>query len=185
MKHFHVYPKIEYSDNMAVNIMIRGKIREQVLNNHCLYYKYTITDDMKAETLSYKYYGTPSHVWAIYYANNIFDPVMDWPLSSKEFNKYIISKYGSIQKAAAQKTQDGKINYGSIHHFVLIDKTTNLEYVIDRDTFVKEGLTNPNSVKAITFYDYEYDLNEKKRQIKILDQVYLSNVLNEFYNLFK
>lgn len=165
--------------------MVRGKIREKVLNNKCLYYKYRITDDMRPEILSYKYYGTPNHVWALYYANNIFDPVVEWPLDTKQFSKYIVSKYGSLQKASAEKTEDGKINYNSIHHYLFIDKTTNLQYEIDKDTFITEGLTNPNAVKAVTFYDYEYAVNEKKRDIKILDQTYLTNILNEFYNLFK
>ena len=32
-------------------------------------------------------------------SNNIIDPYYDWPLSQEQFNKYIISKYGSVIKA--------------------------------------------------------------------------------------
>ena len=221
MKHFYAYPKIEYSNNLATNIMVRGRVREAVLKNSSLYYKYRIDDMMRPEIVSHKYYGTPNYVWAIYYANNIIDPLFDWPMTQKEFDKYIVEKYGSLQKAHSKYTELGKLNHDSIHHYLLneyhvIDKNTfvatnailskyptyhtayqqsipTLEkvgyviidnYVIDKETFLNIGSLNPSSVSAVTFYEHEYALNEKKRDIVILDKTFLYQIISEFENLF-
>lgn len=130
MKHFYAFPKIEYSDNLATNVMVRGKVRDAVLTNVALYYKYEIEDHMKAEMISHKYYGSPNYVWAIYYANNILDPRYDWPMNDREFEKYIVRKYGSIERAQTKFTTDGKINHESVHHYLLNDN-----YIIDKTTF--------------------------------------------------
>jgi hypothetical protein len=132
MKHFYVYPKIEYSNELATNVMIRGRMRDAVLQNSALYYKYRIDDFMKPEILSYKYYGSPNYVWAIFYANNIINPLTDWPMEQREFDRYMLQKYGSMDKAQLKYASDGKINYDSIHHYLLNDS-----HIIDERTFTQ------------------------------------------------
>lgn len=221
MKHFYAYPKIEYSDNLATNIMVRGKVRDAVLKNSALYYKYKIDDSVRAEIISNKYYGSPNYVWAIYYANNITHPIFDWPMSQREFDKFIVQKYGSIERAHSKYSETGKINHESIHHYVLneyhiIDKDTFVaanailtkystyytayqqsinqletkgyavfgDYIIDKQTFLNLGALNPDSLRAVTFYEHEYSLNEKKRDIVVIDKSFLYEIVSEFENLF-
>lgn len=219
MKHFYAYPKIEYSNNLATNLLVRGKIRDAVLNNTTLYYKYRVDDLMRPEILSYKYYGSPYYAWAIYYANNMTHPTFDWPMNQREFDKYILEKYGSLQKAQSKYSDGGKINHDSIHHYLLnnnhiIDRQTftvassilskyktyylahqdmlnkNLShfvidgFVIDKETFLNIGVLNPETVSAVTFYEHEYNMNENKRDILIIDKQYLFDIVNEFENLF-
>lgn len=219
MKHFYAYPKIEYSDNQATNIMVRGRVRDAVLNNSLLYYKYRIDEFMKPEILSHKYYGSPNYVWAIFYANNIVNPIMDWPMNQREFDRYILQKYGSLDKAQLKYASDGKLNYDSIHHYVLndhyiIDELTftqlnailtkyktfyqaneqvlknNLSelkignFIIDRETFLSLGALNPETVSSVTYYEHEYEMNEKKRDIVVIDKEYLFQIVSEFENLF-
>lgn len=135
MIHFEYYPSIEYSNNQAKNILVRGKIRDVVLNEGALYYKYTVPDDMKPETIAHKYYGSPNYVWAIYYANNIFDPINEWIKSPSEFERYVIQKYGTVESAMRLKNSDGSMNWDSIHHFIEVDPDDKKTYVIDRITF--------------------------------------------------
>jgi len=188
MRHFEYYPKIQYSDNLAVNIMVRGKIRDAVLKNSALYYKYTISDDMTAEIISHKYYDDPNKVWAIYYANNILDPVRDWPMTETQFQKFIIEKYGSIKKSATKFNADGSICWDSIHHFKLKDSDTKLEYVIDKQTFIQPydtpSGTIPDQAYPVTFYEHELFLNNEKRNIIILDKKHLNQIVSEIRNLF-
>jgi hypothetical protein len=219
MKHFYVYPKIEYSNNIATNVMVRGKIRDAVLQNSALYYKYRIDEFMKPETLSYKYYGSPNYVWAIFYANNIVDPLTDWPMNQREFDKYILQKYGSMDRAQLKYSSNGALNHDSIHHYVLnekhvIDETTFSQlnailskyktyyqanddmlkkgmssltignFVIDRQSFLSLGVLNPETVSAVTYYEHEYNENEKKRDIFVIDKEYVFQIVSEFENLF-
>lgn len=186
MIHFEYYPNIEYSNNLAKNILVRGKIRDKVLQNAALYYKYVVEDHMKPEIISNKYYGNPNHVWAIYYANNIFDPVNEWVKTEKELTEYIEQKYGSKESAMRLYNSDGTLCWDNIHHFIEIDSNDKSVYVIDRKTF-NEVRNNPDDkrvVKPVTFYEYEKEENEKKRNIIILDKTYLTQIIGELRNLF-
>lgn len=170
MKHFEFYPKIEYGDNHAVNILVRGKIRDAILEKSAMYYKYTITDSDRPDILATKYYGNPTSTWAIYYANNILDPRHDWPLSDSVFYDYVKSKYGSIYKAQSELEEP--------HHYLLDGK-----YIIDKETYLDPAVEGAKT--KVSAFEYEWNLNEAKREIKIIDVVYLSQITNELENLFK
>ncbi|MFN4975950.1 MAG: hypothetical protein ACK5GV_11950 [Bacteroidota bacterium] len=179
MRHFVYYPKIEYSNNLAVNITVRARIREAVMSNAGLYYKYTIEDGERFDIISHKYYGNSDYVWAIFYANNIIDPVADTPKSHNEFIAYIKAKYGNIQ-SPSQTT----------HHYEYIDTFSKKTYIIDEATYYNYlGQYEPYSdslrtVRIVSQYDYEFELNESKRNIVVLDKQYLGSITNELENIF-
>lgn len=180
MKHFYYYPKIEYSSQLATNITVRGKIRDALLKQNALYYKYTVSDGERPDIIASKYYGNSSYVWAIFYANNIFDPIFDWPLDSENFNSFIKSKYGSLE--LAKKTENAPCYY-------LLDK----KYYIDQasysdPTFPSQYDSSEQNAARKTKesqYDYETKINNKKRDIVVLDVQYLLQITNELKNLFK
>lgn len=181
MKHFSYYPKVEYSGVQATNIMVRGKIRDAILEKAALYYDYVISDGERADVLASKYYGNASYTWAIFYANNIFDPNNDWPMDSATLNSYIIKKYGSI--SSARNTDD------KFQHYLLDGK-----YVIDKNSYYDNNFPDrgeDNEAQNVlrktkmSHLDYEIMMNDKKRQIKVLDKAYLLQITNELKNLFK
>ena len=176
MKHFAYYPKVEYSKELAVNLMVRGKIRDAILEKSALYYRYTIEDGDRPDILSTKYYGNPSYTWAIFYANNMFHPIHDWPMTEFYFSKYLESKYGSVDNTYR----------GPPHHYEYVDQEKNV-YIIDKKTYdlYKADQDYPKEVKEISFFEYEHRLNENRRQIVILDNAYLATITNELKNLFK
>jgi hypothetical protein len=170
MKHFEFFPKIEYSDNQSINIMVRGKIRDAILEKSALYYKYELKDSDRPDILATKYYGNVHNTWAIFYANNIFDPRHDWPLNNHQFNDFIKSKYGNISKAQSELEEP--------HHYLL-----NGEYIIDKATYLNPAVEGTKT--KVSNFDYEWKLNEEKRSINIIDVVYLRQITNELENLFK
>lgn len=170
MIHFKPFPKIEYSEHLAVNIMVRGKIRDAILAKSALYYDYVVPEGYRPDVLATKYYGNSNQTWAIFYANEIFDPRFEWPLSNEEFNKYLKDKYGSVEWAK---------NIQNVHHYLLDG-----EYVIDKHTY--EDNTIPLSrKKAVSYYEYELNLNNEKAKIKVLDRIYLKQITNELEKLFE
>jgi len=179
MKHFHYYPQIEYSGNLATNIMIRGKIRDAILAKSALYYQYTISDDDRPDILASKYYGNSNYVWAIFYANNIFDPFFDWPLNRTNFIKYIVEKYGSVEKA--KSVSDNTVQY-VLDGAYFIDKESFLDPLYPEKTATAQQNTARKS--KLSAYDYEMILNDKKRDIYVLDILYLNQITNELKNLF-
>lgn len=167
MQHFEFYPRIEYSGEKLVNMLVRGKIRDHILKQNVLYYEYTVQDGQRPDIIATKYYGNPNFTWAIFYANNIFDPLHEWPLNSEDFDKHVKKKYGSLESA---KT--------TVHHYLLDDK-----FIIDKFTYDDPSIEFSRK-KIITNYDYEFQVNEDKRNIKVIDVIHLRQIVNELRNLF-
>lgn len=216
---FGKFPRIAYDIEgkrrtnyvITTNIFFRVRIIREILQNITAYYEYLIKDDDTPEILADKVYSNPEAHWIILMANNIIDPQYDWPLNYKNFNNYIISKYGSIENA--------KITY---HHYEKVitreesltgiitenryiinssniavsmadstipyDTYNNLPETQDYDTVdMKNGKTVIEITKRdrITNYDYELQLNENKRPIKIIKPEYYSQIIGEFDRLTK
>lgn len=93
------YPTVFYDNNIITDITVRLKFKDVVKNTLAVYYPYTIKEGERPDTLAYKYYDDPSYSWLIFLANDIYDPVYDWPLSNDMFNEMIKDKYGSIENA--------------------------------------------------------------------------------------
>ena len=116
---FANYPRIAYDISgsnstvpnytVAVNLMIRNKLKDTVEDDVTIYYPYVVPEGMRPDVLSYQYYGDTIYTWTIFLANNIVDPYWEWPLSYKDFREYVSDKYGSIETAKSQ-----------IHHYEYI-----------------------------------------------------------------
>ncbi len=149
---------------LLTNIVHRARIRKVLQNISPLYYTYTITDSDTPEIIAHKYYGNSNYYWIIFFSNDIINPYYDLPLTYENFQATMISLYGSIQAA---KT--------TIYQY-----TDNIGNVIDKTTFDAGPF---DEVNAISAYDYWFNLNESKRQIKLLDVNYLGQVEKELQNL--
>lgn len=147
--------------------MVRAKIREYVLNNAAIYYKHRIEEGERPDTLSTKYYGNASFTWLIFYANEIYDPIFDWPMSNEALAAHITNMFGSIQ--ISQQTD---------HHYLLDE-----QYIIDRNTFQDTSLP-ANRKRAVSVFEHFVNENEKKREIKLIDDVYSMQIVNEMRRLF-
>lgn len=177
MRHFEYFPKIEYGDNLAVNITVRAKIRNAILQKTALYYKYKISEGDRPDILAKKYYGNYLYTWVIFYANDMFHPVLDWPMESSDFTNYLKSKYGGIDTIQNIKLKP--------HHYEFTDPSTKRTYIIDEETHQQYSSEYPDFLRAVSFYDYEVEQNEKKRNIVVLDKQYLYQITNELELLFK
>ncbi len=199
-KYFDLFPKINYdifqdgtgNTIQFTNILTRLKISDDIKNNLYSYYEYDIRDGDTIEILAEKYYGDPEYHWIIALANDMVDPLFDWPKNNMNFDNYIISKYGSI---ATAKTQ--------IHHYQKeIDRTVNSQtkdaqiFEIDANTYNTIATysyttfnANNNTVleevktSIVYCYDWEFEQNENKRHIKLIKKDYLGEILKEFSDL--
>ena len=98
-EYFSNYPKIAYditgTNNtnpdftVAVNLMVRNKIRDAVESDITIFYPYVVPEGMRPDVLAYQYYGDTQYTWSILLVNNIIDPYWEWPLSYKDFRGYV------------------------------------------------------------------------------------------------
>jgi len=196
-----------YSNYETVpNITFRIAFVKEILENTASYYKYSIVDGDTPEGLANKVYGDPEAHWMILYANNIYDPHYDWPLNETSFIEYIISKYGSVSWAQTNTRHYEKVITREVRDTVTInrfqitqDQLTNndtrpdlplihdyyYDDIADEQSFTAYNV-NGTTVKetiardSISYYDHEFNLNEQKREIKIIKTIYYPQIKKEF-----
>lgn len=164
-KYFSNFPVIYYGDKIVKNIVLKTTILKDIFLDNSQFYTYQVKDGEKPTTIAYNYYGSVDYVWLVLLSNQITDPYFEWCLSNEELNAYIIKKYGSIE--TAQSTIIGYRDIGSDY----IYSPTTYQYVLDGEPV---GLT-----ETVYAYEHEVDLNEQKRNIKLIDSAYSAQIALE------
>jgi hypothetical protein len=183
--YFRNFPFVSYDidgdgiSQVVQNPLVRFKIVEKLQNSKFLYQEYIIEEESASE-ISFKFYGNETLDWVIYVTNNIIDPKYDWPLGYRDFNNFIIKKYGSVENASRQTTTD------NIHHYewivqqqqVLFDGTKIPErrLIIDKAKYDTLPVSERDIVRN---FEYEQRLNDDKRNIKLLREEFLQQFLAE------
>lgn len=195
-KYFSKYPKILHSfdginGTLVTNLLARIKMADSVLTNTLIYYEYSIQEGDTPEIVANKLYKDSEKHWVVLLTNKIFDPFYEWPQSSNQFNKFIINKYGSLESALTtphhyEKIVSSRDSYSG--------ETTTKVYEIDltsynalpaEPTIVTRTFDNGISVtvttsrRQVSEYDYESELNEKRRVIKLLKKEFIPQVEKE------
>lgn len=195
MQYFSTLPKIAYigennSSTLYTNLMARATIKSSLLTNPLLYYTYDVQDEDTPEIVAHKYYGDVYRFWIILLTNQIMDAQWNWPLSGRNFEKYMAEKY---------QNQDPS---NIVHHYEKImttidkeSKTETVNYItIDEETYdnlieSENDYGNMVTVKIekriVSVYDYELNLNESKRNIKILNKAYAAQLEQELERLMQ
>lgn len=207
MLYFDTLPKVMTNDQngnpiILTNIISRASLIEQMRNNPMLFYKYSIQDGDTPEIIAEKYYGDPYRYWIILYSNEIMDPVWDWPLTYTQFLDFINNKYKDLAEDADltpfEYTQTTvrqyrktitKTNSNSEETSTEIIPLTLAQYnalVENTQTYnisSTDSCTVTTTKSIQTLYDYEYELNEAKREINLLNQSYVNSFEETFKNL--
>lgn len=200
MLYFNTLPKVLTPDQngnyiLMTNILTRAKLIEELQDNPMLFYKYNIQDGDTPEIISEKYYGDPYKYWIVLYSNQIMDPVWDWPLNYQQFLEYINNKY------ATEAEDAGKTPYEytntTVHAYEKVITTTDsysetlTEKIIPLDVGAYNSFVETNNTytlpsgltctvratkRSVSLYDYEFDLNEAKREIKVMNNNYVNQM---------
>ena len=93
--------------------------------------------------------------------NEIVDYYEDWPMSVQRFEEFVKEKYENPQ---------------AIHHYEITQTSGDTTVTID----VGMNTTEYPSATAISNYQYEDSLQEKKRQIRLIQPRYVNEFVKEF-----
>jgi len=143
---FDRFPTIEYDGRMIVDISKRLAVHPLVKNNAAVFELYIVNEGERIEDVADYFYGDPKKHVFIMLMNDMIDPFYDWVMSYNELLKYVDGKY---------------LNAGGrtgIHHYEL------------------GGMVVPSTTTgaiSITNLQYEENVNESKRKIKILRKEYI------------
>ena len=206
MQYFSNLPKIIYTDKNKVstlytNLMARVSFIPDMLSNSLNFYEYDIQDGDTPEIVAHKYYNDISRFWIVLYCNEMMDPQWDWPLSNKQFDKYVINKYGNnINQIHHNEKVITKTSRGSENDKTVVEKfvISELEYttLLYAYAYNAAGISPSSTYNfstgfvdvtiqpvRITNYEYEVEQNENKRSIKLLNKLYADQLETEFTKL--
>ena len=171
------------------NLFRRTKIREDLFANFMQFDKYEIVGDERPDNVSEKVYGRDDLDWVVLLSNNIVDINNEWPLSQLQLNRFLADKYTpqelvSIHHYETLELRDNK-NQLILPAGLVVDEDFNLEYLSGGQIKSTNSLVEGRPVRAVTFFDYENDLNEQKRNINVIKKDFLGMFIKDFERIMK
>lgn len=213
-KFFNYYPKTFYTSNnnttgvdAVTNIIARFGFEQQLKQNSLAFYPYQIQDSDTPEIIADKYYDNSERHWIVLLFNDIIDPQFDWPLNQNAIIDYIDKKY-TANGAANTTVQTGiawALSENNVQAYFKVITTTGNDGTIstekiqvDANTYANISstttsyTTQANEIVTIavtketrSYYTYEIDENEKKREIKLLKSEFVPAVEKEFKRIIR
>ncbi len=208
-KFFNFYPKTFYTSNNSTtgvdavtNIIARFGFEKELKENSAAFYKYQIQDSDTPEIIAHKFYGNVERHWIVLLFNDIIDPQWDWPLKDNDLIDYIDAKY-TANGAANTTVQSGiawALSENNVQGYFKVVTTTGNDGTIsinklqiDANAYANVAATTNNYTTANneivtvavtketrSYYTYEVEQNEAKREIKLLKQDFVTAVEKEF-----
>ena len=206
MLYFDTFPLViasDYKNNaiLLTNLMARVEIIPSLLRNPLLFYSYDLKESDRPDIIANKYYDDSNKYWMVLYANEIMDPLYDWPLTSQQFDAYLKNKYSAaaggdafvlsyttntVQEYRKTITTYDSTSLETTSKTVVVDLTTYNSITTGSitQTFSSgASVTRTISKTAVSIYDYEIELNEAKRNIKLINSSYSNQLENDLKTL--
>ena len=167
------------------NLFRRIKLRDDFKNIFTLFDKFEIPEGLRPDTVAEGLYGSDELDWVVLITAGITNVRNQWPLSSKEIYDYSFDKYGTdLDNPRYWVTREIKDSKGKL--IMAKDNVVDPDFSI---TFYDTGLSinvtksGVEARTAVSNYEYETLLNDKKRNIFILKPEFLQQFLNDFRDL--
>ena len=167
--YFRNFPLIPYDSEgnlkfkTVTNLLRRVGMRTKLKTNTLLYDTYSVKEGETPEMIAHKLYGDPELHWIILLINEVTDRYHQWPMSLPQFQEYLVDKYD---------------NPDGIHHYETSqdsgDTKVKIEVFNEVDDDAYTGLT------PITNREYEENLQDSKRQIRLLDPSFVDQFVDEY-----
>ena len=163
------------------NFFKKGKLREDLFQDLTVFEKYSIKGDDRPDNVANEIYGDANLDWVVLLSNNIINIYNEWPLNQQAFESYVLDKYKTLEKLSENhhyesnevKDSSGVIIFPKGVRVSAAQSVSYFEPLSDEQVTV-----NPVS-KAVTNYQYEQSVNDKKRRIFLIKPIYLNVVFDD------
>ena len=211
-RYFTYFPKTVYnldennkSVDVITNIMSKFAFEPSFKDNSVVYYEYAVTDGETPEMLAHKFYGDAEKHWVILSLNDIYNPQVDWPLEQRSLIRYLDKKYYDEADTANTSVTGSQWARTNVYGYYKVENQTvtktgekiQQKYQVDANTYaniapstIVQTLGDGNTISVSiskeikTYLDYEYEVNEDKRLIKILKPEFINAVEEELRAVF-
>ena len=170
--YFSSFPQIPYDNvgngefKFVTNILRRVAARAKITQNTAFFDTYDVKEGETPEMIAHKLYGDSEYHWVVLLMNDIVDRYHQWPMSRRQFLAHINNKYTDVN---------------AVHHYEISQSSGDTTIEINVGT----SNTDYPSATAITNREYEQELQDELRKIRLLDPIYLENFVTEFETLME
>ena len=155
------------------DILRRVKQRNAIASGQFIFDTYDVVNGEKPEDIAYKWFGDAQLHWVILMTNNITDRFHQWPMTQPQFDEFLTDKYGAG-------------NEDAIHHYEITKSSGKTSSSGPNDySHLVEVNSDTENASSISNREYEERQQDKYRSIKLLNQQFLSDFLEEFNKLIK
>ena len=172
---------VVYNGVDSKNLLTKIAVIKETLSMYDVYFPYTISDGERPDTIAYDYYGDSTYAWLVLLVNDIYDPYYGWPLPYDQFLDFLQKKYGMIYELQSQ-----------IHHYIYTGIGGDTAEEIARKNYWMSVTTHEFSDEiaragwtSVSTYQYELDMNEAKRNIRLISNDYVKQIDRELSQLFE
>jgi len=174
--YFSKFPTTKFENVTLLDITRKAKLDKLVESNALAYMNYTVEEGEKPEDVAFYYYDDPSYAWLVLSSNNIVDPYTDWPKDSVTFEEYLKVQYaqasGTTGDAVIEWTKNATIGANIVHY----QSHTNPEIRLNRASYINLGNNERLEFFPVRVYDNEFNLNEERRQIVLVNKSLLPSI---------
>ena len=174
MSYFDKFPLLVYDAKgqgnykLVTDILRRVKLRTAIKDGVVLFDKYDVKNGENPEDVAFKWFGSADLHWVILLTNDITDRYYDWPLNQVQFAEFLTDKYGAG-------------NEDAIHHYEITKDSGDTSSKGPSDYSHKvEVNSDEDDASSVSNREYEERLQDKKRQIKLLNKSFLPEFIEEF-----
>ena len=171
MAYFSHFPKVSYdvrgdgNPQQMINITKRVRFRDYMKTNFVTYDFYDVKSGETPEYIANEFYGDPELHWVVLLANDIIEYYNEWPMTVPQFETYVKSKYDNV---------DG------IHHYEYTQESGDTTFKIELPN--DSATTQPAGSLPVTNYQYEENLQEQRRRIRLIQPRFIGQIKKEFKN---
>ena len=184
--YFKNFPTTIWNRKEMVDISRRADVLKMVSGDPLAFVPYIIQEGDTIETIAYNYYGEAELSWLVAIANDIIDPYADFFKGQEELDRYIANKYDEEATASLNPsfalsdtqiidwTKNATITDNILYYYskynenIQVNKKTQLTPQLAADEFV-----------PLRYYEYENNINEEKRTINLISDVYVDQIIDE------
>ena len=149
---------------IVTHLLKRVAVRSKVKTSTAVYDTYDVKEGESPEIIAHKLYGDPELHWVILLLNDITDRYHQWPQNQNQFLAYLKDKYSNVD---------------ATHHYEISQTSGDTTIKIDIGT----DNTDYPTASIVTNAEFEEDLQDKKRKIRLLDSIYIEDFVAEFEKL--
>jgi len=174
MAYFDKFSKINYQDQLVVNIFDSIIMKYRELDYTNIYFKYNLKPGEKPEHVAYDFYGSETLHWILLLTNKIVDPMFDWYLSYNELVDNAKTKYNNIYETHHYEVIE------AFDRFKVGDWTDSWYDEVELPDYIAINGELPHNITPISNLMYEEQLNEEKRIINVISEEHIQTIVRDF-----